>query len=292
MIESGKARTSSNSSLNFLRDDDGLNSYLREIAKNKVLTYKEERELVVGMCRGDKQAFKALITANLRFVVSVCRKYQHQGLPLTELISEGNLGLMRAAQSFDETQSCRFISYAVWWIRQRILQALAEQSRCFSIPVGRSALMRRMIRVRKSLEQKLGREVSTAEVAEALSLKEKDVQDLIQVGTNSVSLSMPVYGTEDVTLGESIVDESSNTPEEAYALNRRNIRVREILSGLKDLEKQVISLYFGFENDNSLTLEEISFRLDVSPERIRQIKDSALGRLRHPSRMEKLREAA
>ncbi len=292
MTESVKASTTSNPTLNFLRDDNGLNSYLREIGKNKVLTYTEERVLVVRMCRGDKQAFKALITANLRFVVSVCRKYQHQGLPLTELIGEGNLGLMRAAQSFDETQNCRFISYAVWWVRQRILQALAEQSRCLSIPVGKSALMRRMIRVRKSLEQKLGREVATSEMAEALGIKEKEVLDLIQVGTTSVSLSAPVQGSQDLTLEESMMDEASISPEEEYAISRRNNRLREILAGLKDLEVQVISLYFGLENDYSLTLEEISIKLEVSPERIRQIKDSALSRLRHPSRLQKLRETA
>jgi RNA polymerase primary sigma factor len=283
---------SSHAKVRFMQDDDGLGAYLREIGKNRVLSYPEERELLSRMRKGDKRAFKDLITANLRFVVSVCRKYQHQGLPLTDLISEGNLGLIRAAQSFDEARTCRFISYAVWWIRQRILQALAEQSRNISLPVGKAALLRKMSHVRKHLEQKLGREPLAYELAEALSIKEKEALDLIQAGRTSLSLSEPGAGTEDIAIEEMIADESAERPDEEIDHARRRQCVLGVLDGLKELESQVLRLYFGLDHEHSLTLEEISYRLDVSPERIRQIKESALNRLRHPSRIQKLLDAA
>ena len=283
---------SSQAKMFFMQDEDGLGAYLREIGKNRVLSYPEEREMLSRMCKGDKRAFKDLITANLRFVVSVSRKYQHQGLPLTDLISEGNLGLIRAAQSFDEARTCRFISYAVWWIRQRILQALAEQSRNISLPVGKAALLRKMSHVRKLLEQKLGREPLTYELAAALFIKEKEVLDLIQAGRASLSLSEPGAGTEDVPIEEMIADERAESPDEEIDHARRRQCVLGVLDGLKALESQVLRLYFGLDHEHSLTLEEISHRLDVSPERIRQIKESALSRLRHPSRIQKLLEAA
>ena len=276
----------------FMQDEDGLGLYLREIGKNRVLSHPEERELLMRMRQGDKRAFKDLITANLRFVVSVCRKYQHQGLPLTDLISEGNLGLIRAAQSFDETRTCRFISYAVWWIRQRVLQALAEQSRNISLPVGKAALLRKMSHVRKTLEQKQAREPLIHELAQALSIKEKEALDLMQAGRTQLSLSEPGAGTDDIPIEDMIADETADSPDVEIDQSRRRQRVLEVLDGLKDLENRVLRLYFGLDNEHSLTLEEISYRLDVSPERIRQIKECALGRLRHPSRIQKLRDAA
>lgn len=278
--------------IRFTQDDDGLGVYLREIGKNRLLSHAEERELLARMRAGDKRAFKDLITANLRFVVSVCRKYQHQGMALTDLISEGNLGLIRAAQSFDETRTCRFISYAVWWIRQRILQALAEQSRNISLPVGKAALLRKMSHVRKALEQKYGREPLPCELAKALSIKEKETLDLIQAGRAPLSLSEPAAGSEDIPIEEMIADESAESPDVEIDQARRRQRVLDIVDGLKYLESRVLRLYFGLDHEHALTLEEISYRLDVSPERIRQIKESALCRLRHPSRIGKLREAA
>ncbi|MEO6097519.1 MAG: sigma-70 family RNA polymerase sigma factor [Fibrobacteria bacterium] len=283
---------SASSKVRFTGDEDGLGAYLREIGKNRVLTHAEERELILRMRQGDKRAFKDIITANLRFVVSVCRKYQHQGLPLTDLISEGNLGLIRAAQSFDETHTCRFISYAVWWVRQRILQALAEQSRNISLPVGKAALLRKMSHVRKRLEQKQGREPLTSEVADAMSIKEKEARDLIQAGRAQLSLSEPGAGTEDLPIEDMIADDSCENPEDGVDRSRRRQRVLDVLDSLKDLENQVLRLYFGLDHEHTLTLEEISYRLDVSPERIRQIKESALHRLRHPSRIQRLRDAA
>lgn len=276
----------------FLQDENSLGAYLREIGRNKVLTHPEERQLLSRMRQGDKAAFKDLITANLRFVVSVCRKYQNQGLPLTDLISEGNLGLIRAAQGFDEARTCRFISYAVWWIRQRILQALAEQSRNISLPVGKAAVLRKLGMTRKVLEQKLGREPVPGELADALRIKEKDVLDLMQAGRAQVSLSDPVGGSDELPIEAMIADEKAGDPEEDFDYSRRQRLVLEVLDGLKTLESQVLRLYFGLGHEHSLTLEEISHRLDVSPERIRQIKECALGRLRHPSRLELLREVA
>jgi len=275
-----------------MQDEDSLGAYLREIGKNRVLSHPEERELLSRMRQGDKKAFKDLITANLRFVVSVCRKYQNQGLPLTDLISEGNLGLIRAAQSFDETRTCRFISYAVWWVRQRVLQALAEQSRNISLPVGKAAVLRKMGFTRKILEQKLSREPMPGELAEELRIKEKDVLDLMQAGRAQVSLSDPAGGSDDLAIESMIADEKAGDPEEDMDYSRRQKMVLEVLAGLKTLESQVLRLYFGLGHEHSLTLEEISHRLDVSPERIRQIKECALSRLRHPSRLQLLREVA
>lgn len=275
----------------FMQDDDGLHAYLREIGKNRVLSHDEERELLARMRQGDKRAFKDLITANLRFVVSVCRKYQHQGLPLTDLISEGNLGLIRAAQSFDETRTCRFISYAVWWVRQRILQALAEQSRNISLPVGKAAILRKMSHVRKTLEQKRGREPLPFELAEALSINEKEALDLLQAGRSPLSLSEPAAGSEDIPIEEMIPDEAAESPDREIDQERRLRNVLEVVDGLKDLESRVLRMYFGLGHEHALTLEEISHRLDVSPERIRQIKENALHRLRHPSRVRKLLDA-
>lgn len=278
--------------LRFMQEEDGLGAYLREIGKNPVLSYAEERELIARMRKGDKRAFKDLITANLRFVVSVCRKYQHQGLPLTDLISEGNLGLIRAAQGFDETRTCRFISYAVWWVRQRILQALAEQGRNISLPVGKAALLRKMGRMRKALEQKQGREPMPAELAQAMRIKEKDALDLMQAGRSALSLNEPGAGAEDIPIEDMIADESAESPDREIDRAKRLTSVLAVVDGLKDLESRVLRLYYGLGHEHALTLEEISQRLDVSPERIRQIKESALHRLRHPSRMKMLRDAA
>jgi RNA polymerase primary sigma factor len=280
------------SRIRFTQDEDGLGAYLREIGKNRVLSHAEERELLARMRKGDKRAFKDLITANLRFVVSVCRKYRHQGLPLTDLISEGNLGLIRAAQSFDETRTCRFISYAVWWVRQRILQALAEQSRNISLPVGKAALLRKMSHVRKTLEQKRGREAEPHEMAEALRINEKEALDLLQAGRSQLSLSEPGAGAEDIPIEAMIADDSAESPDRGIDEDRRRRNVMAVVDGLKDLEARVVRLYFGLGHEHALTLEEISQKLDVSPERIRQIKETALHRLRHPSRIQKLRDAA
>jgi RNA polymerase primary sigma factor len=286
-----KTESARTDGLRFMQDDAGLSAYLREIADTPVLTFAEERELLKRMRQGDKRAFKDLVTANLRFVVSVCKMYRHQGMPLIDLISEGNLGLIRAAQSFDETRTCRFISYAVWWVRQRIQQALAEQSRNISLPVGKAALLRKMSRVRKKLEQERSREADASEVAEAMSIKEREACNLMRVGRAALSLSEPT-GSEDAPLEEMLVDESAESPDARIERQRRRDRLLDVLDGLKDLECRVLRLYFGLDQGPALTLEEISLRLDVSPERARQIKESAIGRLRHPTRIKRILDLA
>ena len=274
----------------FLNDDPGLTAYLKEISQNRVLSPKEERALILRMRDGNKQAFKDLITANLRFVVSVCRKFQHQGLPLTDLISEGNLGLIRAAQSFDGAMTCRFISYAVWWVRQRVMQALAEQSRFVSLPVSKAAVLRRMAHARKKIEQKTAQPASPSELAEFLNMKEKDVLDLLQLGRPPLSLHEPGLAEDDSPLGEVVTDESSESPEEEYANHRLHQGVHAVLACLKGPEKDVLWHYYGLGENRALTMEEIGHLLGLSPERIRQIKEKALRRLRHPCRREQLRE--
>jgi RNA polymerase primary sigma factor len=278
------------SSKRSIHDEDGLRAYLRENGKHRVLSQPEERELLARMRRGDKRAFNELITANLRFVVSVCRMYQNQGLPFTDLISEGNLGLIRAAQSFDAACTCRFITYAVWWIRQRVLHALAEQSRNITLPVSKAAMLRKLIYVRKTLEQKQSREPFASELAEKLSIKEAEALQLMQAGLATISLSEPGAGSDALSIEERIADEHAIAPDVEIDDSRRRRLVLDVLDGLKDLENRVLRLYFGLEQELPLTLEEISCRLDVSPERVRQIKECALNRLRHPSRIHKLRE--
>jgi RNA polymerase primary sigma factor len=268
-----------------------LNDYLREHGKHRVLSQPEERELLARIRQGDKRAFNELITANLRFVISVSRMYQNQGLPFTDLISEGNLGLIRAAQSYDLTSTCRFITYAVWWIRQRILHALAEQTRNISLPISKAALLRKLIFVRKTLEQKRSREALPSELAESLSIKEKEALSLMQAGLATVSLSDPGAGPEGLAIEERIADESAVGQDVEYDDSRRRGRVLDVLDGLKALENRVLRLYFGLDQEMPMTLEEIGTRLDISPERARQIKECALNRLRHPSRIQKLREA-
>ncbi len=266
------------------RDEDALALYLREISRTNVISVAEEKKLLQRMAVGDKRAMNELIMANLRFVVSVCRQFQNQGMPLSDLISEGNLGLLRAAETFDPTRNCRFMSYAVWWVRQRILAALAEQSKCFTMPVGKFAAIRKIAFVRMVLEQRLGRRPTNAEIAVAVGGREKQVEDLLSLGQSQISLESSGQDGDPAPM-EFLSDPSLANPEENLDSQQIRKRLHQLLDGLKKLERLVLTLYFGLEQDMPESLEQISHRLQVSPERVRQIKDMALGRLRHPSRM-------
>lgn len=270
--------------LKFIGDEEGLSTYLTEIRKYRSLTPREEREIIQRMHAGDKHAFRYLIESNLRFVVAVCRRYQHQGLSMTDLIGEGNLGLIRAAMNFDVTKDCRFITYAVWWIRQRILQALSEQARCLSLPLGKTSAMQKIASAQKTLEQRMGRTPSAADVAEHLDMKEKDVQRLQILRQSSLSMEGPANSEEGFTLADALEDENAENPEGACLEDRRQRDIQILLSGLRPREREILRLYFGLGEARNMSLDEIGERIGLTRERVRQVKDLALKRLRHPSR--------
>lgn len=274
--------------LKFLGDETGLSLYLREICKNRTLTLKEEADLAYRIRQGDRRALNKLINANLKFVVSVCRNYQNQGLPMTDLINEGNLGLIRAAKRFDETKHFKFISYAVWWIRQAILQALAEQSRILNVPLNRVSAIHRIGRSGAQLEQKLGRSVSPSELSYHLSLDEKDVRECMQLSANPVSLESPLQTDEEGKVGDLLRDEGAESPETTVLVGSLRKEVQEVLGTLEEREEEVVRLYFGIGVDTGYTLEEIGQRFNLTRERVRQIKEKALKRLKHSTRSRRL----
>jgi len=274
--------------LKFVGDDSGLTLYLREISKSKNLSLDEEAGLAYRIRQGDRRALNKLISANLKFVVSVCRNYQNQGLPLTDLINEGNLGLIRAAKRFDETKHFKFISYAVWWIRQAILQSLAEQSRIINIPLNRVSAIHRIGKSGVKLEQKLGRSVSMSELSLHLSVNEDEIQECHQLSANPISLESPLQADEEGKLGDMLKDENAESPDEVILLTSLREEVDEVLSTLGEREEEVVKLYFGIGVDTGYTLEEIGQRFNLTRERVRQIKEKALKRLKHSTRSNRL----
>jgi RNA polymerase primary sigma factor len=286
--EKKPAAGASGRSLKFLGDDTGLSLYLREIGGGRNLTLGEEADLAMRIRQGDRRALNKLINANLKFVVSVCRNYQNQGLPMTDLINEGNLGLIRAAKRFDETKHFKFISYAVWWIRQAILQALAEQSRIVNIPLNRVSAIHRLGKSGIQLEQKLGRSLSNSELSYQLSVAEKEVQECIQLSAIPLSLESPLQSDEEGKLGDLLKDENAESPDASCLVNSLKSEVRQVLGTLEDREEEVVKLYFGIDVDTGYTLEEIGHRFNLTRERVRQIKEKALKRLKHSTRSKRL----
>jgi RNA polymerase primary sigma factor len=274
--------------IRFLGEETGLTLYLREIGKTRTLPMAEEAELARRIRDGDAKALSELVTANLKFVVSVCRNYRHYGLPMTDLINEGNLGLIRAAERFDERQNCRFISYAVWWIRQAILQSLAEKSRTIPIPLSRFGAFRKMAKAASRLEQELGRAVGLAEVAERLAVDEHDLAEYHAMGVQPLSLEtrMGDGGKAEPWLA----DPEAYDTEGGLQAERACREIRRALGTLEAREEAILKLFFGIGKGGEQTLEEIGSRFNLSRERVRQIKDKALERLRHPVRARRLRE--
>jgi RNA polymerase primary sigma factor len=272
----------------FVGDESGLSLYLREISRTRNLSLEEEADLALRSRNGDRRALNKLITANLKFVVSVCRNYQNQGLPLTDLINEGNLGLIRAAKRFDETKNFKFISYAVWWIRQAILQALAEQSRIINVPLNRVGAIHRIGKAGARLEQELGRAVSAVELGGRLNIAESEIAECAQLAANPVSLDTPIQGDEDGRLGDVLKDDGGESPEEPLLRETLKDEIRKVLGTLAGREEEVVRLYFGIGVDTGYTLEEIGVRFNLTRERVRQIKEKALKRLKHSSRSRRL----
>ena len=264
--------------------EGSLDQYLKEISVYPLIDRDEEVRLAQHIRKGDAEGLDKLVRSNLRFVVSVAKKYQNQGVPLSDLINDGNLGLIRAAHKFDETKGIKFISYAVWWIRQAILQALAEQSRIVRVPLNRAGALHRIGRRSSTLLQELGREPTVEEIATDLDISQEEVERTLAISQSSLSLDAPITPEEDNRLLDYRPDQYSPAPEdEAYQHALKNT-IEEALATLKEREARIISLYFGLDDQEPMTLEEIGSLLGVTRERVRQIKEKALLRLRHASR--------
>ncbi|HMD68348.1 MAG TPA: sigma-70 family RNA polymerase sigma factor [Chitinivibrionales bacterium] len=273
----------------FLTEENSLALYLKEIGKNKTLPVEEEAQTAVRIRKGDRKALEKLVKANLRFVVSVARNYQNQGLPLSDLINEGNLGLIRAARRFDEKKNFKFISYAVWWIRQAILQALAEQSRIIKLPLNRVGTIHKIGKAQSKLEQKYRRIPNVEEIARELKLDEEEVQETIKIGNSHMSLDAPLQQGEDSKLLDLLQDEEQELPDDGVMEISLHEEINQTLDTLTCREKEVIKLYFGIGEETAHTLEEIGQRFNLTRERARQIKEKALRRLKHSSRSQRLK---
>lgn len=271
------------------RANQSLDRYLQEIGEVPLLTPEEEIELAKRIKEDDPVALEKLTKANLRFVVSVAKQYQNQGLSLGDLINEGNLGLIKAAKRFDETRGFKFISYAVWWIRQSILQALAEQSRVVRLPLNRVGALNKIGKAFSNLEQEFEREPSSSEIAEELKMTPYEVSDTLKISGKHLSLDAPFNQGDDNRLLDVIENEKQPPPDEVLLDESLQIEVRRALTTLSDREAEVIKLYFGLGREHPLTLEEIGERFSLTRERVRQIKEKAIRRLRHTSRSRMLR---
>ncbi|HSJ24980.1 MAG TPA: sigma-70 family RNA polymerase sigma factor [Longimicrobiales bacterium] len=266
-------------------DESSLDQYLKEISAYPLLTREDEVDLARRIRAGDEEGLDKLVRSNLRFVVSVAKKYQNQGVALGDLINEGNLGLIRAAHKFDETKGIKFISYAVWWIRQAILQALAEQSRIVRVPLNRAGALHRIGRRSSTLLQELGREPTVEELADELDLSEEEIERTLAISQTHLSLDAPLTPGEDNRLLDYLPDQFSAGPDDETYERALASTVEEALGSLKEREARVLRLYFGLEDGRDpMTLEEIGALLGITRERVRQIKEKALVRLRHASR--------
>jgi len=270
------------------KEEGSLDQYLREISKYSLLKREDEVELAVKIHVGNAEALDKLVRSNLRFVVSVAKKYQNQGVSLSDLINEGNLGLIRAAHKFDETKGIKFISYAVWWIRQAILQALAEQSRIVRVPLNRAGTLHRIDKRSSALQQELGREPTIDEIAEGMDIPKEEVAKTLAISRSHLSLDAPLTPGEDNKLLDYLADEESPGPDDQTFERALSNSIEEVLRTLKEREAKILRLYFGLDSQEAMTLEEIGGLLGITRERVRQIKEKALARLRHVSRARSL----
>jgi RNA polymerase primary sigma factor len=271
------------------RDSASLDKYLQEIGREDLITAEDEVELAQKIKQGDQVALEKLVKANLRFVVSVSKQYQNQGLTLPDLINEGNLGLIKAAQRFDETRGFKFISYAVWWIRQSILQAIAEQARIVRLPLNQVGSLNRINKTFSKLEQEFEREPSPEEIAESLEIESEKVTESQKISGRHVSMDAPFKDGEDGTLLD--VLSNGNSPNTDISLMNESLQkeIKRSLSTLTDREKDVIMLFFGIGIPHPLSLEEIGEKFGLTRERVRQIKEKGIRRLRHTSRSKLLK---
>jgi len=266
------------------RETASLDKYLQEIGKVELITADEEVTLAQKIKQGDQDALEKLTKANLRFVVSVAKQYQNQGLTLPDLINEGNLGLIKAAQRFDETRGFKFISYAVWWIRQSILQALAEQSRIVRLPLNKIGSINKINKAAAHLEQEYERQPNADEIADVLEITEHEVKESVRNSGRHVSMDAPLISGEDTTMYDVMKSSDHTTPESGLMYESLKREIERAISTLTQREADVVRLYFGLSGAHPLTLEEIGEQFDLTRERVRQIKEKAIRRLKHTSR--------
>ncbi|HKP94918.1 MAG TPA: RNA polymerase sigma factor RpoD/SigA [Fibrobacteria bacterium] len=268
--------------------DEYLSLYYKEIGKTKPLSPDQEASLARRIRNEDREALNQLIKANLKFVVSVCRNYQNQGLPLSDLINEGNLGLIRAAKRFDETRQFKFISYAVWWVRQSILQALSEQARLIKLPTSRIGKLSRIHKAAGRLEQKLGRPATPQEISSALEMEVSSIETSVEMGYTPISLDAPMSRDEETGLLDILPTDHENGPERFMERTQLAQDVSNALQSLRPKEEAVLKMYFGIEPEIPHSLEDIGNRLNITRERVRQIKEKALSKMKHASRSKPL----
>ncbi len=261
-----------------------VDKYLQEIGKEELISPEDEVELAQRIHQGDMVALEKLVKANLRFVVSVSKQYQNQGLSLPDLINEGNLGLIKAAKKFDETRGFKFISYAVWWIRQTILQALAEQSRIVRLPLNKIGSIHKIKKAYNHLEQIYERRPSFKEVADLLCISENDVKVAVKNSRRQISMDAPLIQDEDNNMYDVIKNEETPNPETKLMTDSLRKEIDKTISTLAEREADIIRLYYGLNGKNPMTLEEIGEKFGLTRERVRQIKEKAIRRLKHTSR--------
>lgn len=266
------------------RETPSLDKYLHEIGKVELITAEEEVELARKIKLGDITALERLIKSNLRFVVSVSKQYQNQGLSLPDLINEGNLGLIKAAQRFDETRGFKFISYAVWWIRQSILQALAEQARIVRLPLNKIGSINKINKTFAELEQKFEREPSIQELADAMEIAPDDIKESLKSAGRHVSMDAPLQQDEEGTLYDVLLSKESSSPDKGLLTESLRKEIERALSTLTYREANIIRLYFGLNGKHQHTLEEIGEEFNLTRERVRQIKEKAIKRLKNATR--------
>ena len=261
-------------------ENDALATYLHEVGAYRLMSREDELALGRRIRAGDEAAISELVCANLRFVIAIAKRYQNHGVALSDLINEGNVGLLRAARKYDDTKGVKFISYAVWWIRQAIVHALSEYAHTVRIPVGRAALVHRITIATNALRQELAREPTRQEVAASLDMHEDDVFESIPVWRADLSLDAPLPDNEEGRLLDILADDDNTSPDEDISTDDLSNSIDDALSHLRDREAKVLRLYFGFDGNEERTLEEIGHELGVTRERVRQIKERALGKLR------------
>jgi RNA polymerase primary sigma factor len=271
------------------RETASLDKYLQDIGKEELITADEEVQLAQKVKQGDQRALEKLVKANLRFVVSVAKQYQNQGLSLPDLINEGNLGLIKAAKRFDETRGFKFISYAVWWIRQSILQALAEQSRIIRLPLNQVGSLNKIKKATSKLEQKFERAPSAEEIAEKLEIPDYKIDAAKKITTRYISMDAPLTQDDETKFLDVFVSDDSPHTDDILMKESLAREIQRSLATLTKKERDVINLYYGIGMPHGLTLEEIGAKFDLTRERVRQIKEKAIRRLKHTSRSKLLK---
>ena len=265
-------------------DEDSISLYLKEISNHQLLSPKDEIRLAKEFKKGDKKAIERLVLANLRFVVSIAKKYQNLGVSLADLINEGNIGLIRAAYKFDETKGVRFITYAVWWIKQAIIQYLSEQSRIVRIPLNKASTMFKMEKMLNNLAQELGRDPTVSEIIQEIDVGSGDIKDVMPLYQPQYSLDSSANPQEDIILLNSIPDDKTPGPMDGIFKKDLGDAIEEMLSTIKEREAKILRFYYGLDNTEPMTLEEIGKEFGVTRERVRQIKEKAIKQLRQSNR--------